>query len=254
MAIQKISEEEFYKYNVYKHPSGNLLGEEVAWFSETDASLIALLLKDKIDKDYAYVILSNEEGDEYRAMEVEASLDTKQAAENKLRKKIGELVVKDQFRDKIYEQDQSLIQSEKLIITDINEEVKKYFKKHPEKLYELHPRKFEELIASIFEDMGMDVELTKATRDGGKDIIAVMKNALTNMVLFVECKRYAPDFKVDVGIIREAAGVHSFRNPEKSIIVTTSFFTKDAVEEAKLLHGKMLLKDYNDLKGWLGNY
>lgn len=141
-----------------------------------------------------------------------------------------------------------------IIVTDIDEEIKKYFKKHPDKLYDLNPRKFEELIASIFQDLGFSVELTKATRDGGRDIIASIRTKVTTLLTYVECKRYSPGNKIDVGLIRQVIGVHSIHKPAKSIIVTTSFFTKDAVKEAKTFENQLDLKDFNDIKQWLQEY
>ena len=141
-----------------------------------------------------------------------------------------------------------------IIVHNIDDEVKKYFKKHPHKLYDLNPRKFEELIASILKDLGFDVELTKTTRDGGRDIIASIRNAVTNFLAYVECKRFAADNKVGVGIIRKVAGVHYTRKPSKSIIVTTSYFTKDAIKEAESLENQLDLKDFNSIKEWLKKY
>ena len=127
-------------------------------------------------------------------------------------------------------------------------------KKYPHRLYDINPRKFEELIASILEDLGFTVELTQATRDGGRDIIASIRNSVTNFLAYVECKRYAPGNKIDVGIIRQVQGVQYTNRPSKSIIVTTSFFTRDAVKEAKLIENQLDLKDFNDIKNWLEKY
>ncbi|MBS1572756.1 MAG: restriction endonuclease [Bacteroidetes bacterium] len=255
MAIKRISEEEFYDYNVIKNPMASVLGNEVSWFSEKDNNLLATIIKDRIDNDWGYVILLKEPNGEYRATEVEASFETKEIAESKVLEKLEELVLSGKYVEELYEDDNEIKEStQNIIITDINEEVKKYFKKHPEKLYDLSPRKFEELVASILEDMGLDIQLTKATRDGGTDIIASVKNALTSLLNLVECKRYAPDNKVGVDIIRNVAGVHTLKNPAKSIIITTSSFTKDAKEIAKELETKIDLKDYEDLKIWLNKY
>jgi hypothetical protein len=49
-------------------------------------------------------------------------------------------------------------------------------------------------------------------------------------------------------------GVHYLRKANKSMIVTTSFSTKDAVEESKLIENSLDLKDYNDIKKWLERY
>jgi restriction endonuclease Mrr len=266
MAIIQLSEEDFYKYRVGKNIMASTFGTETGWFQETNYNLLAIIINDKIDKDWSVVILSNEEDDEYRAIDVAVSIETVEEAESELKKRIRNQIATGKFRDSIYKEDETKdVEKEKkqeidletpkqIIIKSIDDEVKIYFKKHPERLYELSSRKFEELVASILNDMGLDVQLTKATRDGGSDIIASIKNSLTSILILVECKRYAPENKVSVGIIREVAGVHTFRKPEKSIIVTTSTFTKSAIKEAELLNGKMELKDYDNLKDWLSVY
>lgn len=120
------------------------------------------------------------------------------------------------------------------VITTIDEQIKTYLKKNPEKMYDLSPRKFEELVADILKDMGFDVELTKATRDGGRDIIAHITNSVCSYLTHIECKKYAPENKVGVSIIREVMGVHQIRNATKSIIVTTGFFSKDAIKDGSI--------------------
>lgn len=248
MAIRQISEEKFQNYNFEAYPT--FVAKEKLWYSDDDANIIATILLDNFDKDYSYVILGKDEDEEYRAIDVEVSIEEVDDAVKNLFSKMNKISVTGKMEKKIYESTLFKPQSS-VIITDMDDAVKKYFKKHPEKLYEINPRKFEELIASIFKDFGFDVELTKATRDGGRDIIANIKNSVYSLLAYIECKRYAPDNKVDVGIIRNVAGVHYLRKPSKSIIVTTSFFTKDAQEEAKLIENQLDLKDYNDIKIWL---
>ena len=123
-----------------------------------------------------------------------------------------------------------------------------------EKMYDLSPRKFEELVAAILKDMGFDVELTKATRDGGRDIIAHIRNSVCSYLTHIECKKYAPENKIGVGIIREVMGVHHLRQATKSIIVTTGFFSKDAIKEAEVVENHLALRDFNNLKEWLQRY
>jgi HJR/Mrr/RecB family endonuclease len=249
MAITQISKEEFHNYNFESFPT--FVAKEKSWYADDDANIIATILLDNFDKDWSYVILGKDEDEEYRAIDVEVSIDEFNDVVKNLYSKMNEISIAGKMEKKIYES--TLFRPESsVIITDMDDAVKKYFKKYPEKLYEINSRKFEELIASIFKDLGFDVELTKATRDGGQDIIASIKNSVTSFLAYIECKRYAPDNKVGVGIIRNVAGVHYLRKPCKSIIVTTSFFTKDAQEEAKLIENQLDLKDYNDIKSWLG--
>lgn len=54
----------------------------------------------------------------------------------------------------------------------------------------LDSRKFEMLIALLYKGMGYSVTLTKATRDGGKDIIAEINENERNEKVYVECKLY----------------------------------------------------------------
>jgi len=156
--------------------------------------------------------------------------------------------------DETYYENSDESELSKPLILDINKELLKYIAKHPGALYDISPRKFEELIADILKDMGFDVELTKMTRDGGRDIVAHIKNQLTSMLMFVECKHYAKDRPVGVDIIRQVVGVKELYKPNKSIIVTSSFFSKDAHKERNLIESQLDLKDYKDIKNWLGKY
>jgi len=251
MAIQSISQEAFDNYNVIKYPTG--VATEVQWFADDEANILGIILQDNFDRDWSYVILSLDHNKEYILSDVDASIETMNKAINILISKMINIAKTGKIEKDIY--NSTLFdKASEIIITDINEEVKKYFRKYPQKLYEINPRKFEELIASILEDLGFDVELTKATRDGGRDIIASIKNAVTSFLSYIECKRYSPDNKIDVGVIRQVQGVFYTQKPAKSIIVTTSFFTKDAKEEAKRIENQLDLKDFNDIKNWLSRY
>lgn len=256
MAIKNISLEKFESYNFERQ--ANLLGlvSEQRWYADDEANLLGTVLHDNIDKDWSYVVMALDSDGQYRFIYGEVSLSSEELAIDKLIRDMSKFAREGKATEMLFKlpENQIISDNSKFIIGGINEEVKKFFKKYPHKLYELNPRKFEELIASIFEDLGFSVELTKATRDGGRDIIASLRNAVTNFLAYVECKRYAPENKVGVGIIRQVSGVQYTKKPAKSIIVTTSFFTKDAIEEAESLENQLDLKDYNSIKQWLSRY
>lgn len=252
MAIKEIPEDRFYQNEIRKDPSASILGEEKKWFIDEKENLLGIVILDKIDNDWAFVILGKEDDDQYRAVDVDASYESPDAAENSLLDRMSKYEKEDKKTEELYSDNED--KSSSILLLDVNDEIKKYLRKHPEKLYELTPRKFEELVASILEDLGFDVTLTKQTRDGGTDIIARIRNAVTSFLILVECKKYSPENKVDVGIIREVVGVQTFKNPSKSIIVTTSRFTKDAIKEASQMKDKLDLKDYGSLKEWLSKY
>ena len=140
------------------------------------------------------------------------------------------------------------------LISDLGSELKQYLARHPEKTRDLSSRQFEELIADILKDLGFTTELTRATRDGGRDIYAYVKNAVTSFLMFVECKKYSETNKVGIDVVQRLYGAAKGGGAHKSMIVTTSFFTSPAQTERQKFATEMELKDYNDLKAWLGRY
>src|SRR5581483_10386856 len=139
-------------------------------------------------------------------------------------------------------------------IIDPIREIKRYFAEHPKKLYDLNPRRFEELIADILKDFGFDTELTKATRDGGRDIYAYVKNAVTSFLMFVECKKWAQHNKVGIDVVQRMHGAAKAGGAHKAMIVTTSFFTLPAQNERRRIEKELDLADYDTLKTWLARY
>lgn len=103
-------------------------------------------------------------------------------------------------------------------------------------------------------DFGFEIELTPATRDGGRDILAYIRNSVCTFLTFIECKRYAPNRPVGIEIVQRLYGVQQSHQANKSMIVTTSYFTKPAQEERRRYETLMELKDYNEIKLWLGKY
>ncbi len=139
-----------------------------------------------------------------------------------------------------------------IICPSIELELIGYFKKHPSQLYEISPRKFEEFVAAIFKNHGFDVELTPETRDGGMDIIAVHKSPLTgNTVSLIECKRYSLENRVGIGVVQRLLGNVIQQEAHKGIVVTTSFFTKDAVAVSNQSNNILTLNDYSAILSWL---
>lgn len=114
-----------------------------------------------------------------------------------------------------------------LASAELNDQFLRHFVDHPGDLAKISPREFETLIADLFRGLGYEVELTAQTRDGGYDVVAVRRAETTTRSL-IECKRYAVDRKVGVGVVRNLLGVvHSTRST-KGIVATTATFSRDA--------------------------
>jgi hypothetical protein len=118
-------------------------------------------------------------------------------------------------------------------------------------------RIFEELVAEIFKEFGYSVELTKKTRDGGKDIIALKKrDGLVEEKILIECKHW--EDKVDVKPVRSLIGVAISQEelPTGIILATTSHFTKDAEEIVinSAIKIELERRDYEDILEWIQEY
>lgn len=140
------------------------------------------------------------------------------------------------------------------ISSKVKEQLINQFASNPNLMYSMQPRQFEELIAELLSNFGWSVELTKATRDGGCDIIAIGNNTLATSKYLIECKRYSPSNKVGVQPVRSLFGVVQSKRASKGILVTTSSFTKPAnifIQDNQLqLEGR----DFTGILEWLKNY
>lgn len=135
---------------------------------------------------------------------------------------------------------------------NLESEMLSYFRSNPDQLYSMNPRSFEELVAAIFKNNGFSIELTPKTRDGGVDIIAVQHSVLTGKsVNLIECKRYSPDRKVGIGMVQRLLGTVNQMRASKGILVTTSFFSKDALHVEQTSQHQLLLSDYSKITSWL---
>lgn len=146
--------------------------------------------------------------------------------------------------------DKDIIVPSKKIITDvtiINDSLLKRVKDDPKIINNISPYEFEEMVCELLYKQGYDVKLTKQTRDGGKDIIVVQKSVLGEFCIYVECKKYDMSNPISVKIVRELYGTVMADDATAGMIITTSYFTKDAKEYRDKIKHRMTLKDYNDL-------
>jgi hypothetical protein len=105
-------------------------------------------------------------------------------------------------------------------------EVGSHLSRHFHDIYLLAPRRFEELVADVYKHLGYQVRLTQQTRDGGYDIMLL--EGIRKKQIIVECKRYAPERRITVGIVRQLLGVQLERGVPRGKIVATTDFTEPA--------------------------
>jgi restriction endonuclease Mrr len=140
-------------------------------------------------------------------------------------------------------------------INSITEELVTYLARHPHHIYKLQPRKFEDLVAAIVADMGYEVELTPLSRDGGRDVLAVMATPLGKQLTIIECKRYDIDNRIGVELVRQFLWVLEQEDrANRGLIAATSYFTSGARELEAQHRWRLGLKDYESIVGWLSQY
>lgn len=153
-----------------------------------------------------------------------------------------------------YAEDKPIVK--KLNVTQINR-IERY-------IMRLTPREFEIFVAKLIEyKYKCKVEITPATNDKGKDIILYNYNGYS--LTFVECKQYKEDILVGREIVNKLMGSCALSGATNAIIVTTSNYTKTAVDcigQSKSVNLELwymsdlidIIKEMNecDLMNWFG--
>jgi hypothetical protein len=114
-----------------------------------------------------------------------------------------------------------------------------------EALMTMDPFLFEQHVMQFFQDQGVFSWVTKRSNDLGVDGFARHQSGL----IVVQCKRNSPDSPVGRPLIQQFKGVVEENQAWRGYIVTTSRFTEEAIESAKL-NEKLVLIDLNGLVNW----
>lgn len=136
-------------------------------------------------------------------------------------------------------------------IVVVNKSILDRIKKRPDDVYKLTSRQFEEMVAELMIKRGYRVDITKATHDGGKDLIIANHTDIGNFMYYVECKKYDALRPVGVNLIRELAGTITADRVTAGLMVTSSYFSPDAIEFTEKFRYQIGLVDFIKLKEWL---
>lgn len=139
-------------------------------------------------------------------------------------------------------------------IITTNDQLIMQLKRTPDDLFKITPRQFEEVVADLLADMGMEVELTPETRDGGKDILAYMKTEIGKFLCLVETKQHNKNRPVGVSLVRSLFGTLVDHKATTGMLVTTSRFAKPAQQFQERHKYQLSLKDYSDVVSWILRY
>ncbi|GAB5409174.1 MAG: hypothetical protein BalsKO_15390 [Balneolaceae bacterium] len=140
------------------------------------------------------------------------------------------------------------------VLSDFKNELLYQVSRNPDLIHSIEPRLFEEIIEKILKKFKLKTELTKRTRDGGYDIIALDETSILKNKYLVECKRFNPNRKVDINIVRNLYGVKTSERATKALLITSSSYTRDALKFAEQHCWELELFDYKDLSIWLKKF
>jgi len=117
-----------------------------------------------------------------------------------------------------------------------------------EDLLKLDPYQFEDLVLELFRSLGYRAEVTKRTSDGGIDIIAHHKppGLSTELKIVIQCKRWNPGRKIGAREVRELADVVIREGASIGVLITTSGYTKQALEERNAYEQRGILMELWD--------
>ncbi len=89
---------------------------------------------------------------------------------------------------------------------------------------------FEKFVTALLARMEFRPEMTRATGDGGIDIVAILDKPILGGKYLFQCKRYAPGNLVGASTVRDFYGAVTADKAVKGILITTSDFTAQARE------------------------
>jgi HJR/Mrr/RecB family endonuclease len=114
-----------------------------------------------------------------------------------------------------------------------------------EMLFNMNPYDFEKHVMSFFQDAGLLAWATQKSNDAGVDGFARHSNGL----IVVQCKRNSEENGVGRPIVQQFKGVVEENAAWRGYIVTTSYFTNEAIESASK-NASVILIDLRKLLEW----
>ncbi len=98
-------------------------------------------------------------------------------------------------------------------------------------LLDMDPFEFEHLISNLFTQIGLKTSTTRASRDGGVDVVAFDERPIFGGKVIIQAKRYRNT--VEVSAVRDLYGSMMNEGANKGILVTTSQYGSESRKFAK---------------------
>jgi restriction endonuclease Mrr len=128
-----------------------------------------------------------------------------------------------------------------------------YVTEHPDELQRMDDRQFEEFVAELTKMFGYTPRLGPRGRDGGIDVTAERDTGLIRELMLIQCKRYGPENKVGVQVVKQLYADVEVHGATSGLVVTTSTFTAPALDYIEQVKYRLAGRDLEHLKQWLAS-
>ena len=91
-AVGPIPRSQFQRLCGFAVPDDNPILDEQGWFTDETVSFLGVVVRDKIDNDWGYVVLARDEYFHFRAIEQDTSLPARDGARAALQLRIADLL------------------------------------------------------------------------------------------------------------------------------------------------------------------
>lgn len=82
--VQKLNEKEFDAFKPLRGSLAALVGDEKEWYADRRGNVIGVIILDRIDKDWSYVVLGRDQHGKFRTINAEVSFESQQEARDRL--------------------------------------------------------------------------------------------------------------------------------------------------------------------------
>ena len=127
----------------------------------------------------------------------------------------------------------------------------RHLARYPSDIHKISWSAFEKLVERLLSELGYEVFRTPLTRDGGVDLWAVSRSDLGDVMYAIDAKKYSPKRLVGPEPVRAIHGVADMAGSSVGMIVTTSYFSRDAISLAEQYRYKLSLQDFDRVSSWI---
>lgn len=114
--LKKLSKARYYALTYSVDPLAQEIIEEIDWYSDENEKLIGILVRDRIDKDWGYIIMGRDEAYLFKCIDTQSSIRNINLARKNLKHKLKEYSRDDNL---IYVQENGVIKKKDIFKTEI---------------------------------------------------------------------------------------------------------------------------------------